>query len=456
LGAGKAVISTPYWHAAELLRDERGILVPFADPGAIAREASGLLRDGTRRLNMSRNAHLWGREMVWSNTAVRYMKSFEAARRQGAAAPREFVAVNGAPPEVNLDHLCHMTDSTGIFQHASYAGPNRAEGYCTDDNARALILAVLLGQLEEAPRRVGTLTTTYATFLHEAFDAKTARFHNFLGVDRRWLDERGSEDSHGRAIWALGTAVGRSARSRTRAMAEQLFTQALPALVDFTSPRAWAFSLIGIHEYLRRKTSDRRVKAMRNELTQRLVAIFDKVAEPGWIWFEQGLTYDNAKLAHALIVSGRATEQENVYERGMRALRWLVGVQTAPHGHLRPIGSNGFYRRNGARAEFDQQPIEAQTTVSACLEAYRVTHDPWWHAQAQRAFDWFLGANDLGVELYASQTGGCRDGLHADRGNENQGAESTLAFLMSLAEMRLTENRALFARPATLSASMSQ
>jgi len=447
-GAGKAVISTPYWHAAELLKDQRGVLVPFGDPKAVAHEVSGLLRDEKRRRAMSRNAYKLGREMVWSHTAGLYMRSFELAQRQGAAAPGKSAAANGfrqrphESPELNLSHLYDMTDSTGIFQHAKFTAPNLSEGYCTDDNARALILAVLLGQLEEAPKGVRALATTYAAFLDHAFDPKTARFHNFLSSDRRWLDEQGSEDCHGRAIWALGTAVGRSPYWRSKRMAERLFAQALPAVTNFTSPRAWAFSMIGIHEYLRWMKSDRLVDDVREELTGRLMAIFDKVAEPGWTWFEEGLTYDNAKLAHALIVSGRATGQDRVYQRGLQALRWLVGVQTSKHGRLRPIGSNGFYRHNGARADFDQQPIEAQTTVSACLEAYRATADPWWYEQAQRAFDWFLGWNDLGLEVYCQQTGGCRDGLHADRGNENQGAESMLAFLLSLAEMRLVQNTA--------------
>jgi glycosyltransferase involved in cell wall biosynthesis len=446
-GAGKAVISTPYWHAAELLRDQRGVLVPFADPKAIAREVSGLLRDETRRLAMSDTAYKLGRAMVWSSTAGLYVASFEAAQQQGTRAPREFVPSNafGRPhesPELNLDHLYRMTDSTGIFQHANFTAPNHAEGYCTDDNARALILSVLLGQLKEAPKPVRALATTYAKFLDYAFEPQTGRFHNFLSSDRRWLDERGSEDSHGRAIWALGTAVGRSPQGSSRATAKRLFEQALPAVAYFTSPRAWAFSLIGIHEYLRHKKGDHLAVDVREELTGRLMSIFDQVAGPGWSWFEDGLTYDNAKLAHALIVTGRATGKEKVYNRGIEALRWLVGVQTSQHGKLRPVGSNGFYRRHGARAEFDQQPIEAQTTVSACLEAYGTTRDPWWYEQAQRAFDWFLGWNDLGEELYCPQTGGCRDGLHADRSNQNQGAESMLAFLLSLAEMRLVQNTA--------------
>jgi hypothetical protein len=359
-------------------------------------------------------------------------------------------------PELNLDHLYRMTDSTGIFQHASFTTPNLAEGYCTDDNARALLLAVLLGQMEEAPQRVRALATTYAAFLDYAFDPKTARFHNFLDADRRWLDQFGSEDCHGRAIWALGAAVGRSPHWSSQVMAERLFAQALPAVLRFTSPRAWAFSLLGIHEFLRRLKGDRVARDVRAELTARLVAIFDQVAGLGWTWFEESLTYDNAKLAHALILGGCATAQENVLQRGLQALRWLVGVQTAEQGHLRPIGSNGFYLRNGPRAVFDQQPIEAHATVSACLEAYRATADPWWYEQAQRAFDWFLGWNDLGLELYVRHTGGCRDGLHADRGNENQGAESSLAFLLSLAEMRLMQNTATGVRRSHTAVPISQ
>ena len=445
-GAGKAVISTPYWHAAELLNDQRGVLVPFADPTAIAREVNGLLRDERRRNAMSENAYKLGREMVWSRTAELYMRSFDLARQEEAAAPCKSVAVQrfGHRPhetlELNLNHLHHMTDSTGILQHASFTAPNLTEGYCTDDNARALILTVLLGQFEDAPKGVQGLATTYTTFLKSAFDPNTGRFHNFLSIDGRWLDEQGSEDSHGRAIWALGTAVGRSANWRSLLIGEQLFAQALPAALEFTSPRAWAFGLIGIDEYLRRQRDDQLAMDVRDELAGRLVTIFDNVAAPDWTWFEEGLTYDNAKLAHALIVSGRAMGQTRVCERGIRALRWLVGLQTTQCGQLRPIGSNGFYKRNGARADFDQQPIEAQSTISACLEAYGATADPWWYEQAQGAFDWFLGWNDLGLELYCPQTGGCRDGLHADRGNENQGAESTLAFLLSFSEMCLVQN----------------
>lgn len=445
-GAGKAVISTPYWHAAELLAEGHGVLVPFGDAAAIAREVIGLLRDDTRRLAIRKNAYRLGREMVWSNVAKLYMRSFELSRIEGAArSPKSLASktLDQKPrelPALKLSHLSRMTDSTGIFQHAICGVPNFSEGYCTDDNARAFILAVLLSELGEDPERMWTLATTYAAFLHHAFDLKTKRFHNHLSFDRRWLDEQGSEDCLARALWALGVGVGRSPYGSFQVMAGQLFVLALPALTEFTSPRAWAFGLIGIHEYLRRLRGDSLVNQTRETLTSRLMELFERTARPDWRWFEENLTYDNAKLAHALILSGRATGQHAMWERGLEALRWLAELQISEKGHFRFIGTNGFYRRGAMRANFDQQPIEAQAMVSACLEAYRATSDVWWYEQAQRAFDWFIGSNDLGLELYSPKTGGCHDGLHADRVNRNQGAESTLAFLLSWAEMRLAQN----------------
>jgi hypothetical protein len=445
-GAGKAVVSTPYWHAAELLAEDRGVLVPFGDAPAIAREVAGLLRDDTRRHAIRKNAYRIGRDMIWSNVAQTYMHSFECARLEVAAPARMSLATKTLDqkprelPTMKLSHLSRMTDSTGVFQHAVFSVPNFSEGYCTDDNARAFVLAVLLGELGEEPELVRTLATTSAAFLHHAFDLQTKRFHNHLSFDRRWLDGPGSEDSQGRALWALGTGVGRSPFRSFQMLAGQLFAQALPALTEFRSPRAWAFGLIGIHEYLRRLSGDSLVNQTRETLICRLMERFEASAHPDWQWFEEELSYDNAKLAHALIVSGQATRQPAVLERGLQSLRWLTELQMSDNGHFRPIGSNGFYRRGGTRTNFDQQPIEAQATVSACLEAYRATADFWWYEHAQRAFDWFIGWNDLGLELYSPETGGCHDGLHVDRVNGNLGAESTLAFLLSLAEMQLAQN----------------
>ncbi len=445
-GAGKAIISTPYWHAADLLGDSRGILVPFGDPSAISRETISLLADDTRRNSIRKNAYKIGREMVWSHVATQYMQSFERSRVQVATRSRESLTTKTLDqkprdlPEIKLVHLSRMTDSTGIFQHATFSVPNFLEGYCTDDNARAFILTVLLGELGENAERLRTLGTTYAAFLNYAFDKKTKRFHNLMSFDRRWIDEERSEDSQGRAMWALGTAVGRSPFRSFQMLAGQLFASALPTLVGLSSPRAWAFGLIGIHEYLLRLSGDSVANQTRDILISRLMDIFERSSYPDWRWFENSLSYDNAKLPHALILTGRATGQSAVIERGLDALRWLTKLQCSEKGHFRPIGSNGFHRRGGIPAEFDQQPLEAQASVSACLEAYRTTSDPWWYMQAQNAFDWFIGWNDLGLELYSPETGGCSDGLHVDRVNRNQGAESTLAFLLSLAEMQLAQN----------------
>lgn len=455
-GAGKAIISTPYWYAAELLAEDRGVLVPFNDSEAIAREVSGLLRNPARRNAMRQKAYEMGRGMVWSTVADSYMRSFEKARHEPASYKRKLFTVKTLDqqliqlPEVKLDHLFRMTDSTGIFQHAVQTVPNFSAGYCTDDNARALILAVLLEEFEVDSQQLRNAASTYAAFVRHAFDPQMKRFRNFMAFNRSWTDGEGSEDSGGRALWALGTCVGRSRYPGFQTLAGQIFPQAISPVPDFSSPRAWALAIIGAHEYLRRFPGDRLVSQIRETLTTRLMDLYGKVSTPDWLWFEDSVTYMNAKLSHALILSGRWAARPDVFEVGIKTLRWLVNVQTAEGGHFRPIGSNGFHKRGGPRAHFDQQPIEAHATVSACLEAFRATSDPVWFAQARRAFDWFLGWNDLGIFLYDPNSGGCQDGIHVDRINQNQGAESTLAFLLSLAEMRQaqTELAALESSPS--------
>jgi glycosyltransferase involved in cell wall biosynthesis len=445
-GAGKAIISTPYWHAEDLLAEGRGVLVPFGDHSAISREVINLLSDDNRRNAMRERAYKLGREMVWSEVARTYMHCFETSRVQAATQSRLSLpakTLDQRPrdlPVLKLTHLARLTDSTGIFQHATFSVPNFSHGYCTDDNARALILTVLLSELGDNSDRLRSLGTTYAAFLHHAFDNATKRFHNLMSFDRRWIDEERSEDSQGRAMWALGTAVGRSSFRSFQMLAGQLFSSALPNLAQLSSPRAWAFGLLGIHEYLLRLNGDSLVNQTRELLAARLLDVFDRSSHADWLWFEDSLSYDNAKLPHALILTGRATNQFDLAERGLQALRWLMNLQCSPQGHFRPIGSNGFHQRGGKRADFDQQPLEAQATISACLEAYRTTSDIWWHSQAQSAFDWFMGWNDLGLKLYSPETGGCSDGLHVDRINQNEGAESTLAFLLALAEMQMAQN----------------
>jgi len=445
-GAGNAVVSTPYWHAAELLTAERGKLVPFRDAKAIAAAVVELLHDEPLRHSMRKNAYKLGRDMVWSRVAQLYVKSFEQARQDHSFVGRRLSPIKtldeqpGQLPELKLDHLFRMSDSTGIFQHASFTVPNFAEGYCTDDNARALVLALMLQKLGHGSPRLGAQAATYAAFLNHAFDRERGRFHNFMSFDRRWLEEVGSEDCQGHALWALGLCVAQAGQGSFQMLAAQLFEQALPVAAGFTSPRAWAFTLIGIDEYLRRLSGDRRASQIRESLTAKLLQRFADAATEDWQWFEDAVSYTNAKLPHALILSGRCMNAAPMLETGLRALRWLVKVQTSATGAFRPIGSNGFYARGKERALFDQQPIEAQATVSACIEAYHATSDMFWVTEARRAFEWFLGRNDLGLALYDPGTGGCRDGLHVDRLSQNQGAESTLAFLLALAEKQALQN----------------
>jgi len=445
-GAGNAVVSTPYWHAAELLTEERGKLVPFRDAKAISTAVVELLRDDPTRHSMRKNAYKLGRDMVWSRVAQLYVISFEQARHDHSFVGRKSSPIKtldeqpGQLPELKLDHLFRLSDSTGMFQHASFTVPNFVEGYCTDDNARALVLALMLGQQGKSSARLGERAAVYAAFLNHAFDRERKRFRNFMSFDRRWVEEVGSEDCHGHALWALGMCVAQAGHSSFQMLAAQLFEQAVPAAVGFTSPRAWAFTLIGIDEYLRRLSGDRRVTQFREQLTAKLVQRYNDAASEDWQWFEDTVSYANAKLPHALVRSGRCMNDPVLLELGLKALRWLVKIQTSEAGSFRPIGSNGFYLRGGKRAMFDQQPIEAQATVSACIEAYQATNDMFWVVEARRAFEWFLGRNDLGLALYDSTTGGCRDGLHIDRLSQNQGAESTLAFLLALTEMQALQN----------------
>ncbi|MDC0935432.1 glycosyltransferase family 4 protein [Pirellulales bacterium] len=455
-GCGQAVISTPYWHAEELLDDDRGVLVPFADSPALAREMISLLSDDKRRHAMRKRAYLLGREMIWSHVAGLYLNSFQEARRSSSRVPKPLAVrtLEEQPlvmPRLNIDHLMRMTDSTGIFQHATYSFPNYQEGYCTDDNARALILTVLLEELGKDSRDVHQAASTYAAFLNYAFDLETGRFRNFMSFDRQWLERDGSDDSQGRAIWALGCCIGRSQRRNLQSWAVQLFEKALPACAETTSPRTWALALIGIHEYFRRLSGDRLVNQIRETLTNRLVELYENSATEDWPWFEDVASYNNARLSQALILSGRWGGNERALQIGLRSLRWLAEMQLSPSGRFRPIGCNGFHRRGRQSAEYDQQPIEAHAMVSASIEACSASDDPFWRDQAHFAFDWFLGRNDLGQPLYDTGTGGCHDGLQENRVNENQGAESSLAFLLSLAEMELLESSYLTFQQSTSS-----
>jgi glycosyltransferase involved in cell wall biosynthesis len=446
-GAGKAVVSTPYWHAEELLAEQRGVLVPVGDSKAISEAVVDLLDHPIRRDAMRKRAYLLGREMTWARVARRYMEAFERVRDARLRRPRPAFQpttvekLPGELPLLKLDHLQRLTDGTGILQHAVWSVPNYDEGYTTDDNARALIFTVMAGETAAIPtEELWRLGSRYMAFLQYAYNPNNRRFRNFLAYDHRaWMEDVGSEDSHGRSLLALGTVVARWQRLGIREWAGQLFEAALPPTLEFRSPRAWAFTVLGVQQYLTRFSGDRVAEDIRQALAERLLGLYQDNSSSDWPWFEDALTYSNAKVPHALLVAGQALDNSEMLDTALTALGWLADVQCADEGHFVSIGNRGFYPRGGERARFDQQPIEAHATVSACLAAHRITGEERWMVEAQRAFDWFVGRNDLHAPIYDPGTGGCHDGLEPDHVNRNQGAESTLSFLLSLVEMRRAE-----------------
>ena len=455
VGAGKAVVSTPYIYARELLSEGRGVLVPWRDSNAIARELIDLIGDNARRDEMCARAAAYGVGMTWPAVAARYAESLSRARtehthRHRTSLRAQTLASRSAGlPEISLKHVQAMTDDTAMLQHAIFSIPRYEDGYCLDDNARALLLMTLLADAgTDDPLLVRALASRYLAFVSHAFDRTSSHFRNFLSYSRQWLEPRGSEDSHGRALWALGAAVGRAGDPGRHNLAGDLFHAARPALAAFTSPRAWAYALLGIDEYLRAFQGDSEVEAQRVELSQRLFGLFQRTKHQDWPWFEDSVTYCNARLSQALIVSGDRMQRTDMVDAGLRSLDWLVSLQSSPEKQFAAIGSNGFYERGTVRAAFDQQPVEASGIVSACLDAYRVTDDERWKVHARWAFNWFIGENHLHHWLYDPSTGGCRDGLHVDRPNQNQGAEATLSFLLALHEIRTLEAQVVRALPA--------
>ncbi|MEP7241409.1 MAG: glycosyltransferase family 4 protein, partial [Devosia sp.] len=447
-GLGKAVVSTPYWHAAELLAEGRGSLVPFGDAAATGTAIAELLSDEPRRQAMRRRAYDDSRSMVWEQVAGRYLETFarvqSAVRRTAASAQVHTLLPRAGrqSPAIALGHLRTMTDDTGLFQHAVQSVPDRAHGYCVDDNARGLLLAAALTTLDEEPMPA-SMIVAFAAFVQHAWNADTQRFRNFMSFERLWLEPQGSEDSHGRTLWSLGVTARRDAVATRRQWAAGLFAAALPVAESFGSPRAWVFTLLGLDSYCASAPHDDVARATRLRLADRLLALLKQVETPHWIWFEENLSYDNARFSEALIVTGRSTGNKAYLAAGLRSLDWLVRRQTSPAGLFRPIGTNGFHDVRSVGESFDQQPLEATATIAAALAALHYTGDARWRVEAYRAFGWFFGANDLSQPLVDIETGSCRDGLHPDRRNENLGGESVVSYLLGLADIRTLEQRAV-------------
>jgi len=438
VGAGKAVVSTPYWHAQEILADGRGRLVPFKDATALSQQINQLLDVPEERLKMRQAAFDYSRPMVMKEMGHRYLSLFSQAKAQHARA-RDLPALDTLSqreqrlPQINLNHLRRMTDDTGMLQHAKFTVPNRAHGYCVDDNARALIVVTRACDLNRNDRSLIDLSSIYLSFLDSAFDPKTGRFRNFMSYERKWLDTIGSEDSHGRALWALGVMAGWGKNSGQVALATKLFHDSLPALENFSDSRAIAFPILGLQAYLRRNNNDRQVRRLLGSLGKRLLKRFRHLATEDWQWHEAELTYDNARLPEALMACGRVTNDDDMVKTGIEVLEWLRDIQvSSSDGWFAPVGNQGWYPRSGSKAQYDQQPLEAAAMIGASIEAYECTQREEWVQLASACFNWYLGKNDQQIRLYDYASGGCCDGLTRDGVNENQGAESTLSYLSAL------------------------
>ncbi len=440
VGNGKAVVSTPFWHAEELLADERGVLTPFGDQAAMGRVLCDLLMDKAGRTDMARRCQAYGSQMRWSNVAWSYARLFDVVAHQ-----RPSPAASVRLPALKLDHLTALTDSTGVLQHAMLAVPNLAEGYTTDDNARALHLAALAGGDRQAP----DIARRTLAFLNYAMNPQTRRFRNFMSYDRKWLDEDGGDNAQARALRAL-VAASQTLPGALGAAAQELLNRAWPALTGLASPRAQAIALIALAEYCQHAEPEPALRILADRYAAELLHRLAESSAPAWPWFEQGLSYSNAKLPHGLIAYGRVFGVVGATRTGLETLSWLETQQTAPDGTFLPIGCERLYRRGEARPLWDGQPVEVYATVAAALEAHRATGNAAWIAAARRALDWLLGRNALGITLYDHETGGCRDGLHRDRANANQGAESTLALWLSVVEYNHAAKLSMLLQPAAV------
>lgn len=467
LACGKAIVSTPYDHAIELLDDGRGVLVPFDDADALSTELRRLLTDREARDALRAPAYAYGRAMIWPTVGTRYRTLFarasepwpsvparivQAASTGGSVGPNGKALVRYPVPPVVRRHHDRLSDGIGIFQHADGPVPNPVHGYCTDDVARALIIDLLHAEVESGPVIAAAVRRSIA-FLEQAFDPVAGRFRNFLGADGTWLEAVGSEDSHARAIQALGETLARSPDLQVRATAGRLFVTGLAQTLNFSYVRPWAYVILGCDAVLRR-TPWALARDVLESLATRLADAFVAGADGTggraigeWPWPERIVTYDNGVLTQALIVAGRRLRRDGWVELGLQSLRWLGAAQTDSDGHLAPIGNRGWWRWGGVPARFDQQPIEAVSLLEAARAAYEATGDKGWAEVMERAYEWFLGNNDLRVLLAEPERGACRDGLGPEGPSGNQGAESTLAWLLSVERIRALRSAVAVARP---------
>ncbi len=428
IGVGKPVISTPYVHATEILADGHGVLVPFGDVDAFAREIDALMSNDRDRNRLAERAYARGRTMIWPKLAEAMMAEIRAIV---AARPFRLAKVPAPLKPLIPDFAAveRMSDSTGMLQHSIYSIPDRCHGYCIDDNCRALMLMSAMPDLDDITR--DKWMTIYASFVQYAWNPDTRRFRNFMNFDRTWCEDSGSEDSNGRTLWSLGVTARDAQAAKHRDWATAMFDSTASMALELGSLRAQAFAMLGAAAMLEAKPGHQLSLSILEAFPKVHLDLLAKARRPEWQWFEIVLAYDNTRLPQALIRAGQALGRQDLIDCGLATLDWIVAKQTSPEGRFRAVGSESFNRPYADPLQFDQQPLEAQATVDACAAAFEATGDMRWHDEAQRAYGWFLGANDLDLPLASVADGGCYDGLMPTGLNRNQGAESILALQLA-------------------------
>jgi glycosyltransferase involved in cell wall biosynthesis len=442
LACGKAIISTPYWYAQELLAEDKGILVPFKDPQRMGNAIIELISDENKRNRLRKNAYDAGREIVWSKTAENYINTFhlsiEEFKRTGKLiVPSPKDKNIPALPELKFAHLIKLTDQTGIFQHSSYTIPNRNEGYCTDDNVRALMTAVIY-KYNFDDDSLDSYIDRYLTFVHHSFNAELGLFRNFMSYERKWLEKSGSEDCNGRVIYVLGYLIKNIGSNSVLALVKSLFDRSIKNMGTFRSPRAISYIIMGCIFYLKRFSGAREVKKICKSLCDKLMEYYSYSSSTDWSWFEEYVTYDNARLPQSLLMAGKSLNNQTYITTGLESLSWLYdSLYDIEKNCLSLVGNDGWYMKGKSKAKYDQQPMEIPALIDACYQAFNINSDKEWINKLSISFSWFLGNNDRQEPLCDLITGGCFDGLNPAMINQNQGAESTICWLHSLLRMKL-------------------
>lgn len=430
IAAGTAVVSTPYWHAKEILAGERGRLFNFNDPDSLADILNEMLDNPSEIEKLRKRAYSYGRRITWPKIAAKYKKLALDLLRLGRRRTEGtgYIFDPEVLPSFELNHIENMTDDTGIYQHSKYIIPNRKFGYHLDDNARAFLM-LTMAYRNEKDKALLSMLSKIMSFIHY-MQNDDGTFRGQLSFNRKFMDEKGSEDTFGRTMWALGYQIRFPVNDHYANLAREMFTKALPNIPGLNSSRGIANTMIGLSQYLMRYQEDEVMINMLKQMAGKLLYRYNETSDGEWMWFERRLIYDNGILPLSLFYAYQVLRDKNLLRVAEDTCSFLEEV-LFESGHLSLVGNAGWYERNSEKARFDQQPVDAMSAVLMFREAYRVTGNRHYLERMYASFMWFLGENDLGIPLYDFETRGCYDGLSSKGVNANQGAESSLSYLIS-------------------------